>query len=807
MLGGEVMVRTLYIIHIISIAVLVTLATQVSFAQKSGAIPNRKPVELSPKMVNSEGTDFWVCFMRNYREGSDNNSADPLTLELFITANNDARVEIFCDGINYKRNLIVKGGTVASMMLTENAQLDTITVPQRRAVHITSDNPISVYGLNRRYQSTDTYLALPVSVLGTEYRAMGYYKLSADLVSQIAVVATEDSTELYITPNAATTDGHKQGEPYAVLLRKGDVYQLLADFYSVGTGDLTGTLIRSNRKVAVFSGHSCGYVPMNVQACNHLVEQMPPVSSWGKHFYVGMLKGRSRYTLRVIASENKTKVFENTKLVSVLDAGEFYENMNVREHLQITADKPILVGQFSQGFKNGDSIGDPMLILVSPTQQFIKNYRIATPVNGSWDHYVNLVVPTESITTIRLDGEPIPSAEFEQLALSRYSIAQKKIDFGTHILNCEAPFGLYSYGFGYKSDSFDAYGNMGGQSFFDLEEGKDTIPPLGESKQTKDGITVYIRDDRNNDKGLASVKVLYALGLNATLPTIEEGAPQVQIKVKPVKDGIEGKMVFQAYDVAGNRTLITVCYTFDNRTEKYGFKICPDGEDCETSSSWSVGGFFVYNQTYHNAEFGRSGNIISNGVFRGTSGGGGYFGVSASRRINEKLALSGRFTLETIGGDIRSADTILSQIRLPDGSLVPFQEERIVTVNTPVLSLCFAAEYYPLRSMYIMGGARGMLHANNNITLQRRILQPENYAYSPSLGRTKTEPTTEMSSLTTFRFGFVLGIGFTLPITPRISANIETNYTIPVSGMISEGDGDWSVTHVCVQLGARFRLK
>ena len=151
-----------------------------------------------------------------------------------------------------------------------------------------------------------------------------------------------------------------------------------------------------------------------MEACNHLIEQLPPVSAWGKHYYLGMLRERSRYTYRVIASEPNTRVFRNSKLVAVLNAGEFHENLNVKEHIQLTADKPVLVAQYAQGFKNGDSVGDPMMILVSPTQQFLDVYRFATPINGDWHHYINVVAQTQTIDEIRLNGRLIDSTLFER---------------------------------------------------------------------------------------------------------------------------------------------------------------------------------------------------------------------------------------------------------------------------------------------------------------------------------------------------------------------------------------------------------
>ena len=83
----------------------------------------------------------------------------------------------------------------------------------------------------------------------------------------------------------------------------------------------------------------------------------------------------------MLASQDSTKVFEDTTLIAVLKRGEFVQR-NSRRDIQIIADKPVLVAQYSQGANNGDNVGDPMMILVTPVQQYLNRYRFATPING-----------------------------------------------------------------------------------------------------------------------------------------------------------------------------------------------------------------------------------------------------------------------------------------------------------------------------------------------------------------------------------------------------------------------------------------
>jgi hypothetical protein len=58
-------------------------------------------------------------------------------------------------------------------------------------------------------------------------------------------------------------------------------YQLQAE---TSLGDLSGSLIESDRDVAVFGRVSCANVPIGIAACDHIEEQLFPTSTWGTSF-------------------------------------------------------------------------------------------------------------------------------------------------------------------------------------------------------------------------------------------------------------------------------------------------------------------------------------------------------------------------------------------------------------------------------------------------------------------------------------------------------------------------------------------
>jgi hypothetical protein len=756
---------------------------------------------------NSEGREFWLCFMKNFRSSDDRqNRQAALKLQLFLTSSHDAKVRIEIDEIGYDNTVDVKANTVVNVQIPAKAQLRAIETAERLAVHITADTAISVYGLNSRFQTTDTFMGLPVSVLGTTYRAVGYTKLASDLLSAISIVATEDDTDVEITPTANSSTGRPAGKMFKVRLRKGDVYTLGSRWESIGQCDLTGTLINATKKIAVFSGHNCAYVPPKVDACNHLVEQLPPVTAWGMHYYLGNLKERSRYTYRVIASENQTRVFEDSRLVAVLRAGEFHENLNVNRHVQLTADKPVLVAQYAQGFKNGDSVGDPMMILVSPTQQFLKDYRFATPINGEWHHYVNVVAPTESISQVRLNGRRIDSSLFEVLGESRYSIAQVPIPFGTHVIRSETPFGLYSYGFGYKGDAYDAYGNMAGQSFQELSTLVDSMAPQADGRLQRDDYYITFRDDRVMDKGLKSIEVLSSYSLEANIPKIEPGAPQVTIRVRPTVSGQGGRIVFKATDMADNTSDFTICYVFDNRSERYVFQL-NEGKhvECSTEETWIVGAYAMLAHDMHDANFASSGGVSAEGTFQnGGEGLGIGGGVLVGRRVMPDLILNARLGVATLGGDVTAPDTTIGTVYdTASKSYLPYQEATVLAIDAPYLRIGATAQWFAQRYFYLTAGFDVSIPMGSAADVQRTILRPTGWEYADGTIPGDPQPT-EISSLSSIGFDVLAGLGLSYPVSYHASVFMEAMYRVRLNSLVS--DATWNTSAIGLNVGLLWRL-
>jgi hypothetical protein len=410
------------------------------------AIVASPPVAGAVTIPSSQGTDFWLTFESNYGGGT--------SLFLFISGNTATTGTVTDPAISFSTTFSVTPGTTTTVDVPSNAEIDSSdTTVVGGAVHISAGAPVSAYGLNTYPETTDGFLGLPTSILGTSYIAEGY---GGGGGSQFAVVGTQDDTTVTITPSD-TTGAYTAGVPYTETLNQGDVYQLIDS----SGGDLSGSTITSNEPVAVFAGNNCADVPADVGYCNTLAEEMTPTDTWGSDFLTEPLATRSGDTFRVMASENDTTVDIDGSLVATLNADQFYETI-LSTASTITSNNPIQVMQYSNGEDYDNADADPMDITIPPTEQFLNSYTVATEPSGAdpsiTQNYLNIVAPTSEVTSIDLDGADLPSSDFTPIAGSSYSGAQVAVDFGSHTVSASLPFGLSVYGFG----GYDAYGYPGG---------------------------------------------------------------------------------------------------------------------------------------------------------------------------------------------------------------------------------------------------------------------------------------------------------------------------------------------------------
>jgi len=409
---------------------------------------------------STEGTDFWFGFMENETYVGCGNYVD-----ITITSVYECKYDIYIG----KSKVPFDSGTVspdAPKRITfdwNQVEARGSEVIQEKAIHLVSDNPLNVFAMNWGLATADAALIFPTESLGREYYTMCYSPrvnwLPGWYNSEFMIVASEDNTTVEITPSKVTDKSKPANTTYSITLNKGELYQVqsvsLPDSSARGKGDLSGSYIKSDKPVALYSGSKCTTVPGDHDDASgdHLYEQIPPLQTWGRKFIAVPLKSREKDTYRILAAEDNTTIHIGNKTPVLLNKGKYYDFMLLKtEPSLIESDKPVLLAQYSNS-QSVDGLlgeGDPFMVIVSPVNQarekvtFVayETERIKEKI------FVNVVVKDDAVGKINLDNVPV---SFLPLVGTGYSYAQIKIAKGNHTLVSTEPgkgFIAYVYGFG-----------------------------------------------------------------------------------------------------------------------------------------------------------------------------------------------------------------------------------------------------------------------------------------------------------------------------------------------------------------------
>jgi RHS repeat-associated protein len=463
---------------------------------------------------SNRGTDFGLAFPGNYN--------DINRLYLFITSQADTSGVVTACGTT--QNYQVTANAITTVEIPRTCQQLTSDAVENFGIHVTSLQPVVVYGLNQRAQTSGAYLALPTSALGNDYYVLSYSNGSFNPSSQFSVVATADNTTVTITPSAATGT-HPAGLPYTVTLNQYQSY-LLKNTVTGLANDLTGSHVTADKPVAVFGSHMTATVPEEAVCCaDHLVEQMPPVNTWGKRFVLIPSATRSRGDFfRFMAAYDNTAVYLNGARAATLRRGQFYEKL-IKDSTEVISTEPILVGQYatSSYFDPATAgMADPYLTVVPPYTQFLDHYTIATPGTGFSINYVSIATPATAVGQITLDGSQIAANNFTPVGNSGFSSARIAISVGTHNLDGPQTFGVFVYGFA----ADEGYGYAGGMSLKPTVRGTNlaltpetSVHPVN----TQACVNATLKDQDGNPRGGQSVNINVS-GANTASQSVQTDA-------------------------------------------------------------------------------------------------------------------------------------------------------------------------------------------------------------------------------------------------------------------------------------------
>ncbi len=431
-----------------------------------------------------KSTEYSVAFLPNY-------PTDSAILCLYVTTAEELPVpfNISAPAIGYSASRVVRYGEMVKFEFEDSNYALQNTHEKGKVITIRtdSDGKLIVYGGILDKHSSDTFLVLPkqeyVQQNSYKYIAVSYFSRYFQAKSYVAIIAQYNDTQLSITSKVDITIDDTltlTGTATNITLQEGEAFLVQSQH------DLTGLQVTSNTPLAMMSGHECTNVPNSTRACDHLVEQIPPVSSWGQAFATAPLKGRQAYDVfRILASENLTMVevnctlsadqptLYNTTSTYMINEGHFVEfQVSSSQYCLIEGNESILVLQYSIGYKADNLSGDPTMIIVPAVSQYCKHYSLPTfqPDDNSFNlsHYMNVFIPAQYYqpTQILFDNQQLSSSNLIFTAINQDGApqvyaAQVDLTEGVHTLrhaDAEATLGVIMYGFGFAN----SYGHPGG---------------------------------------------------------------------------------------------------------------------------------------------------------------------------------------------------------------------------------------------------------------------------------------------------------------------------------------------------------
>lgn len=500
----------------------------------------KTPCEAAEDQPSNVGCDFWAADLDNESSTTFGISSDAAAAQFAIVVanNNDymVTVNVKKNGANIGQPLMeqtvkqenvpprtalrvdlpqreVDGAMGQNGPYTANSGSGTFVSPH--AYHVTTTGPVVVYQFNPIIQqySNDASTLIPRQALGMDYIVVGYETANPCAIAglpagnsipdhgAVTIIPIQDDTHVTVsTSHAIKASAGATGMPIG-LTPKGGTLQLTLSRYMVANlesemttgsigecttavnggadGDFTGTYIKSDKPVVVFTSNERGagfgkapnvvYPPdwddQTDDTCctDHLEEQLFPVTALGREFAVARSPVRSTHAtwrepdiIRVVGTADGTVVTTNLPApwnTFTLGARED-KTFAATTGFSLSASAPVQISSYlvSQHFVKDGYTGDPSQIMIPAAEQHRKDYVFLVP--GTFQ--TNWAVFSKPVdANVMIDGIPLTGVEFSSctkapigmVAGTMYEQVTCPLIDGKHTASADKPFGLSVYGY------------------------------------------------------------------------------------------------------------------------------------------------------------------------------------------------------------------------------------------------------------------------------------------------------------------------------------------------------------------------
>lgn len=409
---------------------------------------------------SNEGTEFWFGFM-HHRDQNSNTKVVMITSKY----NTSGTIEIPLQ--DWSTTFSVTANNVTIIDLPNFSEVIPSEEITDLGIRLTSGEPVSVYIHQYHNFRSEATVVLPTVSLGDAYYAMSYRGFSIqgnDYPSEFLLIGVEDETNISIDLSDETLMGQSAGSTINLTLNSGETFLVQG---ASASDDLTGTFVQGDKPFAMLSGNRWTEVPSGCAARDNLLEQMYPVSTWGKQFVTVPFAKMNYDIIRILASENNTEVTVNTGATQTyfLDAGQYVQISQSQASL-IESNHPILIAQYLVGSAcNGHSYGDPSMLLLNSVEQTRDTLTVYNSnLENIFETYINVIMATDDAPFVTLDGLIIPDNYTTQTigADDEFTYASIKVSTGAHTIISEGC-GVIATAYGYGE--VESYAYSAGASF------------------------------------------------------------------------------------------------------------------------------------------------------------------------------------------------------------------------------------------------------------------------------------------------------------------------------------------------------
>lgn len=549
-----------------------------AMAQVLDTLPVQRPNQV-------EGTHFLVAYMQN----EITIPPSGLRLRLLIASAYPNTVTIiYPDG--QQRQYQLRALETLPLLLPDTLEVRHSELPLRRAIEIRAELPVSVFAMSSQYTSSDSYTALPVEMWGTAYTVLSlpndtYGDGPGTLVdpldirqSEFMIIAKDNNTRVQFFPTVLTEGGRQAKQWHEVVLQRGECFLVKSSPQQQGQGDLTGTLIRSDKPIAVLSGHVRASVPIGLPAMldskDHLVEMLLPDNLLGSSYVTTPFATGGRIPagdyLRAVALHADTRITiytEREDIVHVLaNPGDTLTLPRVNSPTWWYGTKPFALAQYmTTGTVANSIMFDPAMVIATPIGRYVSRAIFQAPANLSdatfarqFDrHWLNVICDERARLSLKLDGKLVAATVAPELATQKFRSsgmfwAQIPVTPGIHVL--EADSGLFTgvlYGMGYT----DSYAHPIGITSF---VGRDTVVP---TLAVRDSCAWLLGDATDHGgAGLAYVTVDPDSTRNYTF-SVEPKQDGITFRAAIIDPLVDGTIAVIVRDRAGNGVRYRYRYT------------------------------------------------------------------------------------------------------------------------------------------------------------------------------------------------------------------------------------------------------